>query len=399
MERVPSSRLREAYRRHRLVIDAVLVLLIALIFAAVGFGRSWQVLSLSPGTLPVWISVALTAVACVFMLTKRRAPLLSLFGAALMFVLDLLTVGGVGTLLVLLDVLWMAAFLASSRGRRQLLALIVIFAALIGAVPFAIGAVSAQLALLIVAQFGAIFGTDYWWAVAMSQANELTELHRRRADELVEDAERAREEAVRGEREIMARELHDVVAGHVLAMAIRAEAALSTSPDATSDRDALQAVRDAGLDAHAALRRMIAVLRRGEGETASAPRLGDIDRMVQDARDSGLTVRLVSHSLDSLTVPLEQTLVRVVREALVNCVRHASGADVGIVIEGDATTVRALITSEGGTTIAAQEYRGSGWGLSMLRERVEALGGEFVAGPAGDGWSVLATLPREGSRA
>ncbi len=54
-------------------------------------------------------------------------------------------------------------------------------------------------------QFGAIFGTDYWWAVAVSQAHELAELHRQRAEDAAATAARDRVQAVQRERETMAR--------------------------------------------------------------------------------------------------------------------------------------------------------------------------------------------------
>src|SRR5690606_22228085 len=118
------------------------------------------------------------------------------------------------------------------------------------------------------------------------------------------------------ERESMARELHDAVAGHVMAMAIRAEAALSSAPDEQRDRAALQAVRDAGMDAHAALRSMITVLRSGDGELQPAPRLEDLDGIVSDARRAGLRVRVQGMPADELGLEpgdaAAQTVVRVV---------------------------------------------------------------------------------------
>jgi signal transduction histidine kinase len=38
--------------------------------------------------------------------------------------------------------------------------------------------------------------------------------------------------------------------------------------------------------------------------------------------------------------------------------------------------------------------RGSGMGLANMRERAEAVGGTFGAGPGGQGWLVNASLPR-----
>lgn len=194
----------------------------------------------------------------------------------------------------------------------------------------------------------------------------------------------------------MARELHDVVAGHVMAMAIRAEAALSIAPDHSRDREALQAVRDAGLDAHGALRSMITVLRRGDGTLVPTPRWADLGGIVQEAERAGLVVRLVADDVADLGAAREQAVIRIVREALNNCIRHASGAVVQIVIRDDEGGVSVEVRSNGGKASRAAAHADEGWGLQMLRERVAALGGVFTAGPVSGGWSVEGRLPSEG---
>ena len=382
------------YRRYRLVVDAVVVVAASALLAALGFGGSWRSFSVVSGDIAPWAPMLTAIPAAVFMLTKRRAPWLSLIGATIVFAIDLLTFGGIGPLLVLLDVLWLAAYQASARGRRGLLWGIGIASAALAGWAILLGETDLPLALVVGAQFGVIFATDYWWAVAMAQANELTELHRQRADDAAAAAERDRAAAVRHEREVMARELHDVVAGHVLAMAIRAEAALSTPPDADADRAALRAIRDAGIDAHAALRSMISVLRRGDGDALSTPSLADLPGILADARRAGLDVAFTSSAVVPPPAAVEQAIVRVVREALANCARHANGAAVAVALDDGVDGVRVRVVSHGGAP-AVSGYASTGWGLSMLRERVTALGGEFRAGPTDRGWVVEAIVPRE----
>ncbi|WP_307360492.1 sensor histidine kinase [Microbacterium murale] len=390
MQEQASGGLDAWYRRWRWVLDPIAMALLSVVMAAFGFRGIWGSYSLLPVDVSPWWALVLALPACGLALLKHRAPMLVLTAVAVLFAIDILTVGGVGTLVVLLDVLWLAVFVASPRVRRTLLLLlgasiIALFAAalVVAELPFAI-------AFLIAIQFGAIFGTDYWWAVAVAQANELADLHRQRAEAAEHESERDRTEAVNREREMMARELHDAVAGHVLAMAIRAEAALSTSPDETADRAALQAVRDAGLDAHTALRTMISVLRGGGGELAAAPRLEDLDGVITEARRTGLEVT-ETRSDERFSVVVEQTLVRIVRESLANCVRHAAGAKVDVVIAHADGSVGVSVESRGGSPRA--HAAGNGWGLSMLNERVRALEGTFHAGPVDGGWSVHAELP------
>ncbi|WP_061016324.1 sensor histidine kinase [Microbacterium sp. CCH5-D1] len=383
------------YRRHRWWADPLGMAIFAVVMAAFGFRGIWGPFSLLQEPLSPWWALVLALPACALALFKRRMPVTVLVLVSLLFVADLLTVGGLGTLVVLLDVLWTAAFLADSRGRRMLLVLLGAATVVLFLCAWLLTDVSFPVAFLIGVQFGAIFGTDYWWAVAVSQAHELAELHRQRAEHAAAVAERDRVEAVQRERETMARELHDVVAGHVMAMAIRAEAALSTPPDHPRDREALQAVRDAGLDAHAALRSMISVLRRGEGSPASSPRWGDLEGIVQEAERAGLTVRLVADHVGDVGSALEQAVIRIVREALNNCIRHASGAEVDVIIRRSGPEVRVEVRSRGGSPSGASTSADGGWGLQMLRERVAALGGAFIAGPVAGGWSVEGRIPTE----
>lgn len=383
------------YRRHRWWTDPVGMALLAIVMAALGFRGIWGPFSILPEPFSPWWSLVLALPACALALAKRRMPTTVLVLVTLLFVIDLLTVGGLGTLVVLLDVLWTAAFLAGPHGRRVLLGLLGASTILLFLAAWLFTDVRFPVAFLIGVQFGAIFGTDYWWAVAVSQAHELAELHRQRAEEAAAVAERDRVEAVQRERETMARELHDVVAGHVMAMAIRAEAALSMEPDRTTDRDALRAVRDAGLDAHGALRSMISVLRRGNGSLTPTPRWSDLAGIVQEAERTGLRIRFTAGELPDLGAGPEQAVVRIVREALTNCIRHASGAEVDITIEGDGAGVCVGVHSRGGVASAAAAHGDEGWGLQLLRERVGALGGEFSAGRVADGWSVEGRIPVE----
>ena len=378
------------YERHRWLLDPLAMAALSVVFAALGFRGIWGPFSVAGSELSSWWALAFALPACALALAKRRHPLIVLALVSALFIADILTIGGIGTLVVLLDVLWTAVFVARPRMRRILSwvlvgAVIVLFVAALSATGGEFPA-----AFVIALQFGAIFGTDYWWAVAVSQANELAELHRLRAEEVQRQAAQDRESAVRRERESMARELHDTIAGHVMAMAIRSEAALSIAPDERADRAALQAVRTAGLDAHTALRTMIAVLRDGESDLAVPLGSADWDRAVDRARRSGLAVHAGAPPL-GLSAPVEQAVLRIVREALTNCERHAAGAVVEVQVDHEPGWVRVAIESRGGSPRA--QATGSGWGLSMLGERVRALEGTFSAGPIADGWSVRAAIP------
>lgn len=369
----------------RPLADAVGIALLSIAGSALGFAGLWDLFRIPAAPLSPWWALAFALPGCVLVALRERIPKTALALATVLFAGDLLATGGLGALVVLLDVLWHAVHRSSARVRRRIAVVLVLVTAgfLVAAL---MRTTDLRIALLVTVQVATLFGTDYWWAVAVARAEEVTALERRRAAD-------ATREAIRDDREEMARELHDLVAGHVSATAIRAEAALSAPPDETRDRDALRAVRDTSLDAHAALRAMIAVLR--EGGPTPGPQRSELPALVRAAEDAGLRVRLFD-ALPAEPLPplVEQAAMRVVREALANGMRHAARSEVDVRLDADGAEVRVQVVSRGGSGHSRPRLAGSGTGLAVLAERVRALGGEFAAGPTADGWSVTAALPK-----
>ncbi|MCD2441854.1 histidine kinase [Agromyces sp. SYSU K20354] len=379
-------------QRHRPLLDAAGIAAVSVVAAAAGLGEIWDVLSMLPEPVSPWWGVVIAVPGIVCVALKRRYPRTGLAIVTVLSVIALFTVGGLGTLVAFLDLLWTVTFRATPAGRRRILAACIAGTAAITSLSLVLTG-DVRIAVLIGLQLGALLGTDYWWATAVAQANELAELHRREAREVVRLAERDRDAALQRERDGMARELHDLVAGHVSAMAIRAEAALSSGRDAAADGAALRAVRDSSLEAHHALRSMITVLRAGGGELVVPPRLDRVPGYVDEARRAGLAVRFDGPPQAAVPAAVEQLAARVVQESLANCVRHAAGGQVAIEIEVDARALVVRVDSRDGRPLDRPSLPGNGSGLAMLGERVRALGGRFDAGPAGTGWSVQASLP------
>ena len=84
---------------------------------------------------------------------------------------------------------------------------------------------------------------------------------------------------------------------------------------------------------------------------------------------------------------------RVVQEALTNVRKHASAAQVQVVLAWDRAGL-AIEVCDDGTTCAVD--RRDGFGLIGMRERVEHYSGEVTAGPhPAGGFRVAARLPFE----
>jgi hypothetical protein len=140
--------------------------------------------------------------------------------------------------------------------------------------------------------------------------------------------------AAEGERNRVARDLHDVVAHAVSVMVVQAGAAritLAAEPDLT--RAALQEVAQAGRAAMAELRRIIAVGSGSHNEDGSPFGVAGIVALVERRRAGGLAVQMTVTGSDSgVPAAVDSTLYRLVQEALTNIVKHAPSAEAEVTV-------------------------------------------------------------------
>jgi signal transduction histidine kinase len=205
------------------------------------------------------------------------------------------------------------------------------------------------------------------------------------------------------ERERLARDLHDTVAHHVSAMAIRAQAGIATAP--TDPRAAVDALRVIDAEAARALdemRAMVRILRATDPDPAApdpaavdlapSPRVADLTHL---AAHTGTRVEVaVTGDVDSLPTPVGAAIYRLAQEAVTNARRHARHATrIDVRVDADDTTVRLHVSDDGEPGPAGTP----GYGLVGMAERAGLLGGTCAAGPNADrGWTVTAELPRTG---
>ncbi|MGH3743271.1 MAG: sensor histidine kinase [Mycobacteriales bacterium] len=216
---------------------------------------------------------------------------------------------------------------------------------------------------------------------------QLSEEHRERLIQL----------AVTGERNRIAREMHDIVA-HNLSVMI----ALTDGAALTVDRDparAGEAIRQAAATGRAALAEMsdtLALLRSGPEETDPKlnpePSLADMDALLETARSTGLQVIYeISGATDTLPTSLQLALFRLIQEGITNALKHAPRATrLQVSIRRGQEDLRVVVDDNGGTGVSATDF---GHGLIGMRERVTMHNGRLFAGPTGSGWRVSAWLP------
>ncbi|WP_427921633.1 sensor histidine kinase [Streptomyces sp. cg40] len=230
------------------------------------------------------------------------------------------------------------------------------------------------------------------WQIRREARQEMT------AQQTVTAHERSRRTLLE-ERTTIARELHDVVAHHMSVVAIQAEAApyRVENPPPELER-AFVTIRENAVAALTELRRVLGVVRAEDYEAPDAPQptLADMDALLANVRDAGLSVeKAVTGAVRELPQGVELSAYRIVQEALSNTLRHAPGAsarvEIGYVLGGLGLRI---VNGPMPEPSLVKPSPGAGHGITGMRERVSMLNGEMTAAPADDGgYEVTVFLP------
>jgi signal transduction histidine kinase len=216
-----------------------------------------------------------------------------------------------------------------------------------------------------------------------------------------DQAERLRELDARAvahdERLRLARELHDVVANRLSAVAMRITAADHVRTyTRTVENETLVEIGQEVSTALRELRSVLGTLRDDRPVDAAAPppSLGDVDGLVEQVRRAGAVVEFsIRGEARPLPAMVDLTAYRIVQEALTNVVRHARPARATVRIEYHDDRVRLLVDDQGAHR-DSPPITPPGHGILGMRERAALCGGWAAVGPRPDrGWRVEAVLP------
>ncbi|WP_181833836.1 sensor histidine kinase [Acidipropionibacterium virtanenii] len=386
--------------RHALVIDIVVAVALFLYDSMYLAGQYAGFGSLS---MPAFIVMEVVSAAiCTLYVVRRRWPLTA---AVLVFVFScgyiVTDLGPAPVPLVALDL--MAYFLAAQRGWR--------FGLLAAAVASVWIVVAAEPILqreyLRVGEVGVLVLATFF-AATIGMATRARRRHVEGLRELNEQLARERDAraqvAAAEERARIAREIHDVVSHSLGTMVVMADGATRTvESNAEQAGAAMARVRDTGREAMAEMRRMLDVLRSDDpAMRAPQPGLGRLDRLIGEARASGLRVDLqVTGTPVALPSGIDLAAYRIVQESLTNARKHG-----GPLLSLVTVTVRYLdesvelrIVDDGREPVMSGAEPGNpGHGLVGMRERATAYGGTLETGlRASGGFEVRAVLPIGGT--
>ncbi|MFB6805708.1 sensor histidine kinase [Streptomyces sp. NPDC056387] len=382
------------FRPHRDdVLLAVVSLLAGLLLWSLGIYMNDRHL------LPAWAALVPLLALGPMELLRRTAPHTTLAVGTVGVIADQFTVGNLATVVIFTDLMYAAVVYGKPAMARRL--------------PVTTGLITIAVTVTFVAwlrtpqslMIGVLTGIVCFGpaltGATLRNHREAAEAARLRAEQTALLAEMDRSQAVAAERARMARELHDMVANHLSAIAIHSTAALSIDSPATS-REALGVIRENSVQGLAEMRRLIGLLRDAgaEQEAVATPSLDGLDALLGQARVNGAASGLDFVLLDErppgepLPAPVELAAYRIVQESLTNALKHAVPGTVRVCLARADGLLTVRVDSPYGDR-PGPRAPGSGAGLVGMQERTELLGGEFSAGRAGSVWQVRAQLPAE----
>jgi signal transduction histidine kinase len=215
-------------------------------------------------------------------------------------------------------------------------------------------------------------------------------------DELAVSRAAAAQAAAAAERGRLAREMHDVLAHSLSALALQLETTRMLARDRGVDGEVAGALDSAHHLAATGLEEARRAIATERGDELPGPeRIG----LLADAfgEQSGLPIAVeVNGEPRELAPEARLAVYRTAQEALTNVRRHATPERVEVRLdylpEGTVLVVEDHVPA-GTPSPVALGTTANGYGLTGMRERAELLGGQLLAAPTGDGFRVELRLP------
>ncbi|MCW2782597.1 MAG: histidine kinase [Marmoricola sp.] len=237
-------------------------------------------------------------------------------------------------------------------------------------------------------------GNDNWWVnfsitivvtvallvlgMYIGSRRELLWTLRDRANQTEAQQELRLAGARSAERERIAREMHDVLAHRISLITMHAGAlAYRTDLPPEQVRETAQLIQAKSHEALADLREVLGVLRGDDLLHRPQPTLADLDALVDEAVEGGMTVDLTNTVSGPVPDGVGRTIYRIVQEGLTNARKHAVGTHVVVTVSGSAG---AGVDVELSNPIRLGSWAttpGAGMGLVGLKERTELAGGRL----------------------
>jgi signal transduction histidine kinase len=233
----------------------------------------------------------------------------------------------------------------------------------------------------------------YTIAVLANRLREGQEQAERLLHELAENREAQARSAVLAERQRLAREMHDVLAHSLSALALQLEGGRLLAERAGASYELVGAFQQAHRLARTGLeeaRRAIGLLR--DDELPGPEQLPQLLRELE--RDTAVaTAMRITGDARALSADARLTLYRAAQEALTNVRKHAACTNVELRLDYEDRGARLTVEDFAEERPRPAQASAGGYGLTGMRERAELLGGSLVARPTEHGFRIEVWVP------
>jgi signal transduction histidine kinase len=215
-------------------------------------------------------------------------------------------------------------------------------------------------------------------------------------DELKESRAAEARAAAAAERGRLAREMHDVLAHSLSALALQLESTRLLARKHGVDEDVTKGIDRAHHLAASGLQEARRAIATARGDELPGPeRIGVLADAFKE--QSGLPVELeVQGEPRELAPEARLAVYRTAQEALTNVQRHATAERVKVKLDYLPDSTVLVVEDQaipGAPAPAALGLTGGGYGLTGMRERAELLGGQLNAAPTTNGFRVELRIP------
>jgi signal transduction histidine kinase len=193
------------------------------------------------------------------------------------------------------------------------------------------------------------------------------------------------EAVARNERTRIARDLHDQMGHHLVALTMQLQVLEKKLPETALPE--LGHARDLARDLFEDVRATLQQLRQDQSSFGEL-----LEKMLASIPYLKFEVSIDSELL-MMDAQLASCLLRVVQEGITNALKHSDASRMVICLTREDNGLRMLVQDNGRQVVTAEF--GSGIGLEGMAERIRELGGQLQSGSTGQGFRLLVEFPEE----
>lgn len=362
-----------------------------LVLTATGFNR------LGDADQSWWTLIPLAAAACL-QTVRSTHPAAAFAGGTAILLADIAFVGSIGTWLVYSDLVYAACVYGTVRLTRALYVTVAVISAGSLVVVAAVWAAQEwRIVFLALVWLAAFILSPLFYGLAVRGHRDSLVAERAHARVRAELAAREQSEAVTQERQRLARELHDVIAGRLSSIAMFSSTALGHRDNAELTGRALQAVRSSSVEALTEMRTMIDLLSDGSASHTTAS-LRRLDRLVEPLTTAGTPVTLHrdgdwGDAAPPIAPVIDIAAYRILAESLANAANHAPGQPITASLSITDDQLRIEVVNPIVDDPRENVIPGGGRGVANMTTRAAAVGGTLHTRHSPREFTVLAVLP------